>query len=132
MCLNATGRTALGSEIFRELMGFRGMLVCLSGEFMAGSTITFVVGDRGGSVCVRGQAVEFDGSIVRSLRHSVLLPNCPCRKSQRGLEIFRGACACGCETLIHLRALVLRFSRREAHFAVFVVRCSSGRSFLHE
>lgn len=71
MGLDATGRTALGSELFRELQDFGGMLVRLSAEFVSGSMIAFVVSDRGGSVGVGGKVVEFGGSIVRALRHRV-------------------------------------------------------------
>jgi hypothetical protein len=52
------------------------MLVRLPGEFMSGSMITFVVGDRGGSVGVDRKVVELGGSIVGALWHSVILPSC--------------------------------------------------------
>jgi hypothetical protein len=77
------------------------MLVRLSAKFMSGSMITFVVGDRGGSVGVGGKVVELGGSIVRALRHTVLLPNCSHRKTGRASEISGGTCACGCEMLVY-------------------------------
>jgi hypothetical protein len=54
--------------------GFPRELESLLAEFMTGSMICLAVGGSCDGVGVRCQIVKFCGSIVRTLRHGVLLP----------------------------------------------------------
>ena len=46
--------------------------MCLQGQFVSSQVISFAMSDRGGSVGVGGEVVEFCDSIVGALGHGVL------------------------------------------------------------
>jgi hypothetical protein len=63
----------MGGEFFGELLGVHRELMRLPAEFVGGQMVSLTVGSGGGLVGVGGKIVKFRGSIVRTLRHGVLL-----------------------------------------------------------
>jgi hypothetical protein len=72
--LDFVGPYCLSGELFGIFLRVRGVLVCLSGQFMSGEMISFAVSGGGGHVGVGRKVVKFCGSIVRALWQCVPLP----------------------------------------------------------
>lgn len=64
-------------RFLRPLESLMRMLQCLFGMLMPGLVIFFAVVRRRNAVCVCGEFVEFGGSLMRVIWHSVSHPGCP-------------------------------------------------------
>lgn len=64
-------------RFLQPLESLMGMLQCLVGMLMSSLVIFFAVVRRRNAVCVCGEFVEFGGSLMRVIWHSVCHPGCP-------------------------------------------------------
>ena len=61
-----------------------GVLKRLFGEFVSGEMVSFAVSGGGGAMSVRRKVMKFCSSIMRALRHRVLLNNLDAAKVEVG------------------------------------------------
>jgi hypothetical protein len=72
--LDLAGPNCLFDELLGIFLRVRGVLVCLSGQFVSREMISFAVSGGRGSMSVGRKIVKFCGSIVSALWQCVPLP----------------------------------------------------------